>query len=62
MLIVLLVVVIILVIFGVIFVFLVRERGRKEGIYFFVFIVVLFILSVVFGEFVRRMCLVIEEI
>ena len=47
---------------GVVLVFSVRERGTKEGIHFLVFSAALFILSAVFGELVRRMCLVTEEV
>ena len=54
--------VIITIISGVVLVFLVRERVNKEGIHFLVFPAALLTLSAVFGELVRRMCLVTEEI
>jgi len=47
---------------GVVLVFSVRERGSKEGIRFLVFSAALLTLSAAFGEFVRRMCLVTEEV
>ena len=54
--------VVVVIIFGLILVFSVRERGSKEGIQFLVFSAALLTLSVVIGELVRRMCLVIEEV
>ena len=47
---------------GVVLVFSVRERESKEGIHFLVFSAALLTLSAVFGELVRRMCLVTEEV
>ena len=54
--------VIITIISGVVLVFSVRGRVNKEGINFLVFPAALLTLSAVFGELVRRMCLVAEEI
>ena len=54
--------VIIIIISGVVLVFSVKERVNKEGIHFLVFPAALLTLSAVFGELVRRMCLVTEEI
>ena len=47
---------------GVVLVFSVRERESMEGIHFLVFSAALLTLSTVFGELVRRMCLVAEEV
>ena len=54
--------VIVIIISGVVLVLSVRERVSKEGINFLVFPAALLTLSAVFGELLRRMCLVTEEI
>jgi len=54
--------IVVVVMSGVVLVFSVRERGSKEGIRFLVFSTALLTLSAAFGEFVRRMCLVTEEV
>ena len=54
--------VIVIIISGVVLVFSARERVNKEGIHFLVFPAALLTLSAVFGELLRRMCLVTEEI
>ena len=46
----------------VVLVFSVKDKESKEGIHFLFFATALLTLSVVFGELVRRMCLVTEEI
>ena len=53
---------VVVIISAVVLLFSVRERGSKEGILFLVFKAALLTLSAVFGELVRRLCLVTEEI
>ena len=47
---------------GLVLVFSVKDKESKEGILFLFFAAELLTLSVVFGELVRRLCLVTEEI
>ncbi|XP_020622141.1 stimulator of interferon genes protein-like isoform X3 [Orbicella faveolata] len=53
--------IVVLIMSGVVLVFSMRERESKEGIHFLVFSAALLTLSAVFGELLRRVCLVTEE-
>lgn len=56
------VLVVIVIIFGVLFVFVLWENEDKEGISFVFFVIVFFMISVIVGELIRRVLMLVEEI